>query len=159
MKNIFLLYLFYLIFLLLVLSSFLLIYANIYFIVLTICYHHIFKTHKLIQIITIFWLLSLILYGLTVFKTFEEFYRGIFRFWIHRSTFSWILIITMISGQDLPAVQIFQADYTIFNQGPFNKTPFLREYHVSILFSDFLSYGLATSVFVTNPIIYTFLES
>jgi hypothetical protein len=68
-------------------------------------------------------------------------------------------MITSISVQDFPAVQTFKADYEIFNEGPPNKSPFLtfiRKYHILIIFLCFISYALATGVFLTNPLIANF---
>lgn len=136
-----------------------LIFANIYLIFLNGYYNHIFKSNKFVQITIVLWLLSLILYALTLFITLDETYIDVIVFAIHRSVFLLIVIITLITGQDLPAVQIFQADYATFDEGPSNKSAFLtfiRKYHILIIFSSFISYTLATSVFVTNPLISTF---
>ena len=99
------------------------------------------------------WLLSLILYALTLCITFDETYIYMLVFAIRRFVFLLIFVITLISGQDLTAVQIFQADYATFNEGPSNKSVFLafiRKYHIFIIFLSFISYTLA------NPLISTF---
>lgn len=67
-----------------------------------------------------------------------------------------IFIITIITAQDLPAVQILQVDYAAFNERPPNKSAFLRKYHMLIIFASFLFYTLATSIFAINPLVFTF---
>ena len=75
------------------------------------------------------------------------------------SFFLLIFIITLITSQDLPAVQIFQDDYATFNEGPSKNNAFfafIRKYHVSIIFLSSISYSLATSVFLENQLISNF---
>jgi hypothetical protein len=146
-------------FLLFIPTSFWLIVANIYLIFLNGFYNHISRSNKFIQVTIVLWLLSLLLYALTVFITFDETFVNIIVFAIRRFVFLLIFIITLIFGQDLPAVQNFQADYATFNEGPSNKSAFftfIRKHHILIIFSCFFSYTLATSVFLTNPLISTF---
>ena len=140
-------------------TRFWLIFANIYLVFLNGFYNRILKSNRFIQITTVFWLLSLMLYALTLFIAFDEIYIDLIVFAIRRFVFLLIFIITLITIKDFPAVQIFQADYAIFDEGPSNKSAFLtfvRKHHILIIFSSFISYGLATSVFVTNPLIATF---
>jgi hypothetical protein len=102
---------------------------------------------------------SLILYALTLFITVDDSYIDIVIFAIRRLVFFLIFTITLITCQDLPAVQIFQNDYTTFNEGPSKNNAlfvFIRKYHISIIFSSFITYSLATSVFLENPLISNF---
>ena len=140
-------------------TTFGLIFANIYLIFLTIYHDHIFKNNKFIKIIIVLWVLSLILYALTLFITVDNNYINIVVFAIRQLVFSLIFIITLITSQDLPAVQIFQDDYATFNEGPSKNNTlfaFIRKYHVSIIFLSFISYSLATSVFLENQLISNF---
>jgi hypothetical protein len=140
-------------------TTFWLIFANIYLIFFNGFYSHIFKNNKFIQITIVLWLLSLMLYLLTLFIAFDEIYIDMIVFSIRRFVFLLIFILTLITVKNLPAVQTFQADYEVFDEGPSNKSAFLtfiRKYHILIIFSSFIYYTLATSVFVTNPLIATF---
>jgi len=140
-------------------TTFWLIFANIYLVFLNGFYSHILKSNRYIQIMIVFWLLSLMLYALTLFIAFDEIYIDTIGFAIRRFIFLLIFIITLTNVRDFPAVQIFQADYAIFDEGPSNKGAFLtfvRKHHILIIILSYISYALATSVFVTNPLISTF---
>ena len=68
-------------------TTFGLIFANIYLIFLTIYHDHIFKNNKFIQITIVLWMLSLILYALTLFITVDNNYINIVVFAIRRLVF------------------------------------------------------------------------
>lgn len=140
-------------------TTFVLIFANIYSIFSIIYNKNIIKNTKFLQITIVLWVLSLTLYALTLFITVDDSYIDVIVFTIRRLVFLLIFTITLITSQDLPAVQIFQDDYATFNEGPSKNNAllaFIRKYHISLIFSSFISYSLATSVFLENSLISNF---
>jgi hypothetical protein len=140
-------------------STFWLLFANIYLILLICFYSRIVRCNKIIQVTIGFWLLSLVLYLLTFFVTIDETYADMVVFATRRFVFLLVFMLTVVAGQDLPAVQIFQADYATFNEGPEKKSDFLafiRKHNILIMFLSFICFSLAISVFVTDPLLSTF---
>nr|WAK85026.1 hypothetical protein [Amicula sp. isolate GU52X-4 cfCalB7] len=122
-------------------------------------YNHIVKSNKYVQFVIVLWLISLMLYALTFFITFNETYLNMVVFAIRRFVFLLIFILTLITVQELPVVHNFKKDYETFEEGPSGKSTFLifiRNYHISIIFLCYFSYFVAISSCITNPFLSTF---
>ena len=112
--------------------------------------------NRLIQAVTALLLLSLSFSVIASCFFGDSNYLPVLSFLVWRFSFVLLFLVGFIVLSELPAVKTFQSDYQVFNDGPKNKSTFvrlLRKYHFLIFFISIISYSLATSFFLDNEVV------